>query len=228
MQSLALFDLDHTLLPIDSEYEWGRFLVAQGAVDPDTFEQANERWMREYRAGTLDFARHARFSLGLLAQHPRTRLDAWRALFMHEVITPLILPHARQLVDTHLRAGDLCCIVTATHRYLTEPIAAAFNVPHLLAVEGETVNGRPDGEFTGNPLGTPTFGAGKIGRVTEWLAQRGQRMTDFSRTVFYSDSRNDLPLLEAVSHPVAVSPDATLRAKAESCGWPILELFTAV
>ncbi|WP_296225584.1 HAD family hydrolase [Ralstonia sp. UBA689] len=227
MQSLALFDLDHTLLPIDSEYEWGRFLVAQGAVDRDTFEQANERWMREYRDGTLDFARHARFSLGLLAQHPRTRLDAWRATFMREVITPAVLPQARQLVDTHLRAGDLCCIVTATHRYLTEPIADAFNVPHLLAVEGEMTGGRDAGDFTGNVLGTATFGAGKIVRVTEWLAQRGQRMADFSRTVFYSDSRNDLPLLDAVSHPVAVSPDATLRAVAESRGWPILELFAA-
>ncbi|CAJ0721344.1 HAD-IB family hydrolase [Ralstonia sp. TCR112] len=227
MQSLALFDLDHTLLPIDSEYEWGRFLVAQGAVDRSVFEQANERWMREYRDGTLDFARHARFSLGLLAQHPRTRLDAWRATFLRDIITPAMLPRARQLVDTHLRAGDLCCIVTATHRYLTEPIAAAFNVPHLLAVEGETLDGRSDGAFTGNPLGTATFGAGKIVRVTEWLAQRGQRMTDFSRTVFYSDSRNDLPLLEAVSHPVAVSPDSTLRAVAEARGWPIVELFAA-
>jgi len=225
MQSLALFDLDHTLLPIDSEYEWGRFLVAQGAVDRSTFEQANERWMREYRDGTLDFARHARFSLGLLAQHPRARLDAWRAAFLREVITPLVLPRAQQLVDTHLRDGDLCCIVTATHRYLAEPIAAAFNVPHLLAVEAETVAGRGDGAFTGNLLGTPTFGAGKIVRVTEWLAQRGQRMADFSRTVFYSDSRNDLPLLEAVSHPVAVSPDATLRAVAQSRGWPVIEGF---
>jgi HAD superfamily hydrolase (TIGR01490 family) len=227
MQSLALFDLDHTLLPIDSEYEWGRFLVAQGAVDRGTFEQANERWIREYRDGTLDFARHARFSLGLLAQHPRTRLDAWRAAFMREVITPALQPRAQQLVDTHLRAGDLCCIVTATHRYLTEPIAAAFNVPHLLAVEGETINGQHDGDFTGNPLGTLTFGAGKIVRVTEWLTERGQRMTDFSRTVFYSDSRNDLPLLDAVSHPVAVSPDATLRGVAESRGWPIVELVAA-
>ncbi|MQS10509.1 HAD-IB family hydrolase, partial [Streptomyces sp. IF17] len=112
-------------------------------------------------------------------------------------------------------------------RYLAEPIAAAFNVPHLLAVEGETLNGQSDGAFTGNPLGTATFGAGKIVRVTEWLAQRGQRMTDFTRTVFYSDSRNDLPLLEAVSHPVAVSPDSTLRAVAESRGWPIVELFPA-
>ncbi|ANH75784.1 HAD phosphoserine phosphatase-like hydrolase, IB family protein [Ralstonia insidiosa] len=227
MQSLALFDLDHTLLPIDSEYEWGRFLVAQGAVDREAFEQANERWMREYREGTLDFARHARFSLGLLAQHPRTRLDAWRANFMREVIQPAMQPRARQLVDAHLRAGDLCCIVTATHRYLTEPIAAAFNVPHLLAVECETVGNQADSNFTGNLVGTPSFGAGKIVRVTEWLAQRGQRMADFSRTVFYSDSRNDLPLLETVSHPIAISPDATLRGVAEARGWPVVELFAA-
>ena len=227
MQSLALFDLDHTLLPIDSEYEWGRFLVAQGAVDREAFEQANERWMREYREGTLDFARHARFSLGLLAQHPRTRLDAWRANFMREVIQPAMLPRAKKLVDAHLHAGDLCCIVTATHRYLTEPIAAAFNVPHLLAVEGETVGNQADSDFTGNLVGTPSFGAGKIVRVTEWLAQRGQRMADFSRTVFYSDSRNDLPLLETVSHPIAISPDATLRGVAEARGWPVVELFVA-
>lgn len=227
MQSLALFDLDHTLLPIDSEYEWGRFLVAKGVVDRRVFEQANERWMREYREGTLDFARHARFSLGLLAQHPRAHLDAWRSMFLREVVTPAILPGARQLVDAHLRAGDLCCIVTATHRYLTEPIASAFNVPHLLAVEGETVCGTPDGDFTGNLLGTPTFGAGKITRVVEWLGQRGQALADFSRTVFYSDSHNDLPLLKAVSHPVAVSPDATLRAEAESHGWPVIERLAA-
>ena len=225
MQSLALFDLDHTLLPLDSEYEWGRFLVAQGAVDRTAFEQANERWMREYRDGTLDFARHARFSLGLLAQHPRARLEVWRAAFMREVIAPAIPPTARALVNLHLATGDLCCIVTATHRFLTEPIAAAFNVPHLLAVEGETVGGQADGDFTGAMLGTPSFGAGKIARVNDWLAQRGQRMADFHRSVFYSDSRNDLPLMEAVSHPVAVSPDAALRASAEARGWPIVELF---
>ncbi|MGO4331645.1 HAD family hydrolase [Cupriavidus sp. 2TAF22] len=222
MPRLALFDLDHTLLPLDSEYEWARYLVAAGAADAREVEANNALWLAEYSAGRLDFRRHAAFALGLLARHPRARLEALRASFMREVIVPAIRPPARALLARHRDAGDLCCIVTATCRFVTEPIAAALGVEHLVAVEA-ACDAR--GGFTGAVAGVPSFGAGKIERVAQWLASLGLRWDRFERTAFYSDSRNDIPLLEAVSHPVATNPDAALGALATARGWTILELF---
>ncbi|MDW3682683.1 HAD family phosphatase [Cupriavidus sp. CV2] len=224
MSCLALFDLDHTLLPLDSEYEWARYLVQAGAADAREVEANNALWLAEYTAGRLDFHRHAGFALGLLARHPRARLETLRSGFMRDVIAPAIRPEARALLATHQDAGDLCCIVTATCRFVTEPIAEALGVAHLLAVEA----GRDgSGNFTGAVEGVPSFGAGKIARVAQWLEPLGMAWEQFERTVFYSDSRNDIPLLEAVSHPVATNPDAALRALADTRGWPLLMLFAS-
>lgn len=222
MSCLALFDLDHTLLPLDSEYEWARYLVDVGAADAREVESNNALWLAEYSAGHLDFHRHASFALGLLARHPRARLEAWRSGFMRDVIEPAILPEARALLASHEQAGDLCCIVTATCRFVTEPIAQALGVAHLIAVQAEH---DAQGDFTGAVEGVPSFGAGKIERVAQWLDSLGMTWNQFERTVFYSDSRNDIPLLEAVSHPVATNPDAALRALAATRGWPLLALF---
>lgn len=219
---LALFDLDHTLLPLDSEYEWARYLVAVGGAEAAEIDAHNTRWLAAYQAGRLDFAAHARFALGLLARHPRERLTQWRADFMRKVIVPAIQPAARDLLARHLSAGDLCCIVTATCRFVTEPIARQLGVPHLLAVEAEH---DAHGEFTGALAGVPAFGPGKVLRVLAWLDTLGIAHTALAQATFYSDSRNDLPLLESVGHPVAVNPDSTLRDAAAARGWPVLHLF---
>ncbi|MBB3009204.1 HAD family hydrolase [Cupriavidus alkaliphilus] len=221
---LALFDLDHTLLPLDSEYEWARYLVAVGGADAAEIDAHNARWLAAYQAGRLDFAAHARFALGLLARHPRQRLTQWRADFMRDVIVPAIPPATRNLLARHLGAGDLCCIVTATCRFITEPIARELGVPHLLAVEAEH---DVHGEFTGALAGVPAYGPGKVLRVLAWLDTLGLAHAELAHATFYSDSRNDLPLLESVGHPVAVNPDPTLRDAAGARGWPVMQLFAA-
>jgi len=222
MSRLALFDLDHTLLPLDSEYEWARYLVAVGAVGAGEVAAHNARWLEAYNAGTLDFAHHARFALGLLARHPRAQLAQWRSGFMREVIEPAIRPAALDILAGHRDAGDLCCIVTATCHFVTEPIARRLGVPHLLAVEAEQ---DANGEFTGALAGVPSFGAGKIARVHAWLDTLGMNATSLAEAHFYSDSRNDIPLLEQVGYPVATNPDATLLALARARGWPVVQLF---
>ncbi|AOY96626.1 phosphoserine phosphatase [Cupriavidus sp. USMAA2-4] len=223
MTSLALFDLDHTLLPLDSEYEWTRYLVRVGALDAAEADDYNARWLEAYQAGTLDARAHARFALGLLARHPRLRLEQWRADFMREVIEPALLPDAAALLAHHRHDGALCCIVTATCRFVAEPIAVRLGVRHLIAVEA-VVDG--SGEFTGELEGEPSFGAGKVVRVAQWLQAQNLRREAFDRIFFYSDSRNDIPLLEQVSDPVAVNPDASLLALARARGWPVLALST--
>lgn len=222
MTRLALFDLDHTLLPLDSEYEWARYLVAMGAVDGDEVAAHNRRWTEDYAAGRLDFATHARFALGLHARHPRARLERWLAAFMRDVIEPAVTPSALALIAQHQDAGDCCCIVTATCRFVTEPIARHLGVPHLIAVEA-ACNAR--GEFTGALEGVPSFGAGKISRVLQWLDTLGLDAACLDHASFYSDSRNDIPLLERVGRPVAANPDPALAALAALRGWPVLRLF---
>ncbi|RPH46256.1 MAG: HAD family hydrolase [Burkholderiales bacterium] len=223
--NLALFDLDHTLLPIDSDYEWSRFLVRIGVLDGDAYERENDRFYREYQAGTLDIAEFLRFQLAPLAAHPRSTLDAWHRRFMAEVVVPSILPQARELVARHAAQGDLIALVTATNAFVTAPIARAFGIDHLVATGIEV---GPDGEFTGRPHGTPSFREGKIVRTTEWLASLGHELPRFGRSWFYSDSRNDLPLLERVTDPVATNPDAVLHATAIDRGWPVIRLFEGV
>ncbi len=222
MMNLALFDLDHTLLPLDSDFEWGQFLARTGAVDADALEQRNAYFYQQYQAGTLDPVAYLEFAFGILAQFPRTRLDAWHRQFMTEVIEPAILPVARGLVKKHQDAGDLVAIITATNRFVTAPIADAFGVQHLIAAEPEL---EANGDLTGKLIGTPPYGAGKVVNADAWLAGLGKKISDFGTSYFYSDSQNDIPLLSIVTHPVATNPNAKLAEHAQAHGWPILQLF---
>lgn len=220
--NLALFDLDHTLIPLDSDYEWGQFLVRIGAVDADEFAKRNAAFYAQYEAGTLDPVEYLEFALGTLAQFPRKQLDAWHQQFMDEVILPGIRPAATDLVKEHLKAGDEVAIITATNRFVTEPIAKVFGVDTLIAAQPET---NADGEITGKLVGIPTSGQGKVVHMNEWLASQGKSLSSFPRSYFYSDSQNDIPLLSTVTHPVATNPNALLKAHAQAQGWPILTLF---
>ena len=222
MKNLALFDLDHTLLPLDSDYEWGQFLTRIGAVDPEEFARRNAEFFAQYQAGTMDPVEYLEFALGTLAQFSPGQLDEWRRQFMAEVIEPAIFPAARSLLQRHRDAGDLLAIVTATNHFVTEPIARAFGVEHLIAAMPEK---SPDGAFTGRLLGVPTYGAGKITHTENWLASMGKSLHDFETIHFYSDSQNDIPLLSVVTHPVATNPNAKLKAHAIAQGWPLLQLF---
>ena len=220
--NLALFDLDHTLLPLDSDYEWGQFLTRVGAVDPSEFARKNAVFFAQYQAGTLNPLEYLEFALGTLAKFPRQQLDEWHAQFMHEVIRPAILPPALDLLRRHQDADDLVAIITATNRFVTEPIARELGVAHLLAPEPELTQER---EITGMLLGNPTYGEGKVVRTREWLAERGRTLESFGQSHFYSDSSNDIPLLSAVTHPVATNPNPKLEAHALAQGWPLLKLF---
>jgi HAD superfamily hydrolase (TIGR01490 family) len=220
--NLALFDLDHTLLPIDSDNEWGKFLVQQGVLDSDSFGRANARFFAQYQAGTLDPDEYLRFALGTLAQFPRAELDALHAQYMREVIEPALLPQAQALLAQHRAKGDLIAIVTATNRYVTRPIAAALGVEHLVAATPEEA---PDGRLTGKVLGQHCNGPGKIAHTNQWLSSLGKTLADFPQSHFYSDSHNDIPLMSLVTHPVATNPNAKLAEHAKAQGWPSLSLF---
>ncbi len=217
---LALFDLDNTLLFGDSDYEWGQFLVDRGVLGRETYEAQNQAYYEQYIAGTLDIHEYLGFALRPLAAHEPQELARWHADFMRDRILPMISSAARELVRKHLRAGDLSAIVTATNSFVTMPIAREFGVRHLVATEPESHNGR----FTGRVAGTPCFREGKIRRVDEWLEGLGHRLSDFEKSVFYSDSHNDLPLLRRVTHPVAVNPDDVLALEARQRGWPVISL----
>ena len=221
-ETLALFDLDNTLLPIDSDYEWGQFIVRIGAVDKDTYEAKNKMFFEQYIAGTLDAAEYLAFALGELKGIPRAKLDAWHQQFMAEVIIPNIKPAAVNLVKNHLDKGHLTAIVTATNRFVTAPIAKAFGVKHLIAAIPEET---PDGMLTGGLVGTPTSGKGKIEHTEKWLASLGLSFEQFTNSYFYSDSDRDIPLLSKVKHPVAANPNERLKAYALANGWDLLYLF---
>ncbi|WP_186145336.1 HAD family hydrolase [Burkholderia gladioli] len=225
MINLALFDLDHTLIPTDSDHEWGRFMIKLGLVDAESFKRQNDRFYADYKAGTLDIHAYLAAALAPLARHPRAQLDAWHEQYMQEVIRPAMLPAALELVRRHREAGDLCCIVTATNAFVTRPIADAFGVETLIACEVETVDGHPASDLTGRATGVPSFREGKIARTEAWLASLGKTLADFERSYFYSDSHNDIPLLAKVTDPVATNPDDTLRTHAREQGWRILDLF---
>ena len=218
--NLALFDLDNTLLSGDSDYEWGRFLAARGAIDGADYEAKNLEYYERYQAGRLDIHEFLAFALAPLAAHPRAQLDAWRGEFMHERIEPMIRAPARALVERHRSRGELCAVVTATNRFVTAPIARAFGIEHLIATEPECMAGR----YTGRVAGTACFREGKIECVEQWLAGLGHALDGFSESAFYSDSSNDLPLLERVTRPVAVDPDPRLAAEAARRGWPVISL----
>lgn len=215
--SLAIFDLDNTLISIDSDHAWGEFLLEQGAVDPVAYREANERFMADYNAGTLDMAAFLEMALKPLADNTPEQLTAWHQQFMISKIEPHILPKAEELLARHRTKGDTLLIITATNRFITAPIAERLGVDYLIAVNPEVENGR----YTGRVSGVPSYREGKITRLHEWLEDK-----DFTLdgAWFYSDSHNDLPLLEEVDHPVAVDPDATLRQVAEERQWRIMSL----
>jgi HAD superfamily hydrolase (TIGR01490 family) len=215
--ALAIFDLDNTLLAGDSDHLWGQFLVAQGLVDGDAFAQANDAFYRDYQQGTLDIDAFLRFALRPLRDHPPALMESLRARFVAERIAPLMLPAARALIDDHRAAGDTLLIITASNTFITAPIAALFGVPNLIATDPEV----RDGRFTGAVAGIPSFRSGKVVRLEAWLAAQGETLAGSS---FYSDSHNDLPLLERVDRAVAVDPDPLLRAAALARGWAILSL----
>ncbi len=218
--NLALFDLDNTLLSGDSDFEWSQFLVDQGVLDRELFEAKNLAFYEQYKAGTLNIAEFLDFQLKPLSRHARKVLDEWHEEFMRRKVRPMMGQAARDLVAKHKDAGDLCVIVTATNSFVTAPIAREFGVEHLIATDPEEVHG----EFTGRVAGVPSFRDGKVVRMEQWLAERGWNWGSFAETWFYSDSLNDLPLLSKVRHPVAVDPDATLRAHADKEGWKVISL----
>jgi HAD superfamily hydrolase (TIGR01490 family) len=215
--ALAIFDLDNTLLAGDSDYLWGRFLAAEGIVDAAVYERENERFYREYKDGTLDIEEFLRFSLRPLRDHPRARLEALRERFVAELIAPIMLQAAKDLVESHREAGDTLMIITATNAFVTAPIAERFGIAHLIA----TQPAEEDGHFTGEPAGRPAFREGKVERLDAWLREHRETLGGSS---FYSDSHNDLPLLERVDRPIAVDPDPQLRETALSRGWPVISL----
>jgi HAD superfamily hydrolase (TIGR01490 family) len=217
---LVLFDLDNTLLAGDSDFEWAQFLIAKGVVDREVHEAKNHGFFEDYKAGTLDIQAFLDFQLQPLARHPRAELDLWHREFMRTYILPIAGEKARALVRSHLESGALCAVVTATNSFVTAPIAREFGIPHLIA----TIPAQQDGQFTGQPRGTPSFREGKITRVEDWLESMGLWWSSFERSWFYSDSHNDLPLMRRVSDPVAVDPDEKLRCHAQTAGWPILSL----
>jgi HAD superfamily hydrolase (TIGR01490 family) len=218
--NLALFDLDNTLLAGDSDFQWAQFLIEQRVLDREVYEARNVEFYEQYKAGTLDIHEFLDFQLKPLSRHPRSQLDAWHSEFMQNRILPIITPAARKLIEEHMLGGDLCVIITATNSFVTGPIARALKVPHLIATEPE----QKDGEFTGRVSGLPCFREGKIARLESWLDEHNLTWLSFLESWFYSDSLNDLPLLNKVTHPVAVDPDATLKAHAERNGWPIISL----
>jgi HAD superfamily hydrolase (TIGR01490 family) len=220
---LALFDLDHTLLPLDSDHTWGVFTTELGWNDPVVFSQRNDEFYAHYQAGTLDIHDYVRFATRAARERGATEAARAHARYMDEVIRPRITPEASALVRSHQHAGDTVMIVTATNEFVTRPIAQAFGVSELIAVELER---DATGWITGEIQGTPSFREGKVTRVAQWLSQQGLDWSDVEMT-FYSDSMNDLPLLEKAHHPVATNPDARLRQLATERGWRILELFQA-
>ncbi len=215
--TLAIFDLDNTLLRGDSDHAWGEFLVSKDAVDGETYRTANDRYYAQYVAGTLDIHEFLAFSLKPLARHDRATLDAWHREFMEARVRPMITPGARALVEDHRARGHTLVIITATNRFVTAPIAAEFGIAHLIATEPE----ERDGRYTGRVAGMPSYRDGKVARLKTWLAANGATLAN---SWFYSDSHNDLPLLNLVDHPVAVNPDEQLRAEAQRRGWRILQL----
>ena len=219
---LALFDLDHTLIPADSDYEWGVFTTALGWNDAADFASKNDTFYRQYKAGTLDIREYVRFATRAIRQQGATKSEAAHADFMRVVVQKVIKSQALQLVQDHQAAGDEVVIVTATNEFVTRPIADAFCVPELIAIK--LARDPATGWVTGEIDGTPSFRAGKVARVEQWLANRQLGWDDVQST-FYSDSINDLPLLERVTYPVATNPDDRLRAIALERGWRILELF---
>ena len=220
--NLCLFDLDDTLLPFDSDHAWGEFVIAQGWVDAAAFRRGNDTFFAQYNAGQLDIHAYIAFATTPLRVRSPAELDAAHARFMRDVIVPGLRPAALELVQVHQAQGDVVALVTATNDFVTAPIARAFGIAELLAVR---LARGPGGTITGRIYGTPSYRDGKVTRVHEWLAGRGEALEAFDRISVYSDSVNDLPLLELATEPVATNPTPALEAIARARGWRILQLF---
>lgn len=217
-QRLTLFDLDNTLLAGDSDHGWAQFLIEAGVLDAGTYEERNAKFFADYKAGQLDIHAFLDFQLAPLAEHEPAQLLAWRERFLAEKIRPMLLPAARAIVSQRLNAGDLVAVVTATNSFVTRPIAEMYGITNLVATEPEVAAGR----FTGRVAGEPCFQSGKVICVEAWLGSQDRGLPDFYESWFYTDSHNDLPLLEAVTHAVAVDPDPVLTEHAAVRGWPIV------
>jgi HAD superfamily hydrolase (TIGR01490 family) len=215
--ALALFDLDNTLLGGDSDHAWGDYLCAKGILDPVEYKARNDAFYQDYLAGRLDLQAYLAFSLEILAATEPAQLEQWHAAFMRDCIEPIILPKALALLDQHRAAGDQLLIITATNRFVTGPIAKRLGVNTLLATECEMDGDR----YTGRSTGVPCFREGKVTRLEQWLQETG---VSLEGSYFYSDSMNDLPLLERVQHPVAVDPDPVLHGEAMRRGWKVMSL----
>ena len=215
--SLAIFDLDNTLIADDSDYLWGQFLVDQGIVDKDHYEQSNLKFYQDYKRGTLDIHEFLAFSLQPLADNPTEQLFQWRQQFIEKIITPIMLEPARELIAKHKQKGDTLLVITATNKFVTEPITHLYGIDNILA----TIPEFSDGRFTGKVEGIPCFQEGKVELLNHWLKNSQQNLTG---SWFYSDSHNDLPLLTKVDNPVAVDPDPQLEQYAQQTGWPIISL----
>ncbi|WAK03452.1 HAD family hydrolase [Methylobacter sp. YRD-M1] len=215
--SLAIFDLDNTLIADDSDYLWGQFLVEQGIVDKDQYASANAKFYDDYKQGTLDIKAFLRFSLRPLADNHPEQLYQWRAQFIEETIRPLLLKSAQELIAKHRDRGDTLLVITATNRFVTEPIVKLYGIDNLLA----TTPSFKEGRYTGDFDGIPCFQEGKVKLLEAWLKDSTETMQD---SWFYSDSHNDLPLLKLVDNPVAVDPDEKLHQFATTAQWPIISL----
>lgn len=215
--TLAIFDLDNTLIAGDSDHLWGEFLVARGIVDGDGFKAANDAFYQDYLEGRLNIVAYQEFVLGVLKGRPLAELFAWRECYLEEVIRPLWLPRAEQLVESHRAQGHTLMIITATNDFITTPIAARLGISTLLA----TIAERDAGGYTGHISGIPCYREGKVARLDAWL---GEHHETLAGSYFYSDSHNDLPLLERVDHPVAVDADDKLQRTARQRGWPVMSL----
>ena len=215
--TLAIFDLDNTLIGGDSDTSWGDFLCEKGHVDTEEHTRRHADYYQDYLEGSLDIMEFLSFQLEILGQHDMETLNRWRQDYLSQMIEPLLLPKALALVDHHRQQGHQLLIITATNRFITEPIAKMFGIDELIATEPEIINGR----YTGNVAGTPSFAEGKVTRLQEWLADRDHSLEG---SWFYSDSRNDIPLLEQVENPIAVDPDDHLMEEAKKRGWKVISL----
>lgn len=215
--TLAIFDLDGTLLSGDSDYAWGQFLVEKKLVDTQAYEEANNRFFEHYQNGTLDIHEYLAFSLAPLTQFNKEQLVSLHATFMEEKVAPMMQEKAHALLKHHKDQGHYLLMITATNQFVTDPIAAALGMDHIIAPVPEVIDGR----YTGKIVGVPSFQEGKVTRLNDWLKETGHSLEG---SYFYSDSRNDLPLLELVDHPIAVDADAVLTDIAKDRGWPHISL----
>jgi HAD superfamily hydrolase (TIGR01490 family) len=218
--NLAIFDLDNTLLDGDSDYNWGLYLVKKGYLDEGEYKEQNQKFFEEYQVGKLDIFAFAEFQFRFLKNNTRKFLNDVRSDYINEIIKPMILKKAVDLVNQHKEAGDRLLIITATNSFITKPIGELFGIDELIGTDPE----ENEGEFTGKVKGTPSFKEGKVTRLFDWLDEKNLKLADFEKTFFYSDSHNDLALLEVVTNPVVVNGDKILLEKAQEKNWPTLRL----